>query len=59
MAFMFQGQASIEKDWGDQAPPKSQKMLEKLENSSMKTGSEQFMSSPTQLGLLMEFATRS
>jgi hypothetical protein len=44
---------------GDQAPAEQQKMLKKFENSSMKTVAEQYMSSQTPMGSVMEFARRS
>jgi hypothetical protein len=44
---------------GDQAPAKRQKMLKKFENSSIKSVTEQSMSSQTPLGSIMEFARRS
>jgi hypothetical protein len=44
---------------GDQALAKQQKMLKKFENSSTKTVAEQYMSSQTLLGSVMEFARRS
>jgi hypothetical protein len=43
----------------DQATAKRQKMLTKFENSFTKTIAEQFMSSQTPLGSVMEFARRS
>jgi hypothetical protein len=44
---------------GDQATAERQKMLKKFENSSMKAVAEQFVSSQTPLGSVMEFARRS
>jgi hypothetical protein len=38
---------------GDQAPAKQNKMLKKLENSSMKTAAKQSMNSQTPLGSIM------
>jgi hypothetical protein len=42
--------------WGDQAPPKRQKMLKKFENWSTKTVTKQSMISQTPLGSVLEFA---
>jgi hypothetical protein len=41
---------------GDQAPAKRQKMLQKLENSSMKTIAEKSMSLQIPLGSVVKFA---
>jgi hypothetical protein len=41
---------------GDQAKAKEKKMLRKFENSLTKTVAEQFMSSQTTFGSVMEFA---
>jgi hypothetical protein len=44
---------------GDQAPAKRQKLLKNFESSSTKTVAEQYMSSQTPFGSLMEFTRRS
>jgi hypothetical protein len=44
---------------GDQAPAKLQKIFKKFENSFMKTVTEQFISLPTPLGSVVEFARRA
>jgi hypothetical protein len=56
---LVEGQLKMMNVWGNQAPAKRQKMLQKFENSSTKTVAEQSMSQQTPLGSGMEFARRS
>jgi hypothetical protein len=44
---------------GNQAPAKRQKMLKKIDNSSTNTVTEQYTSSQTPLGSVVEFARGS